>query len=119
MIKLCLKYLYGQEVGNNQSGFRAFKSELLKSFIEINNNGMAFSTELLLKAMEEKKKILEIPIDLSSRKFGSYYVKLFKIAKSILSCVIFYALKRFKISRIILKKIIPHFQAILKIIIRE
>jgi len=53
MIKLCLKHLYGQEVGNNQSGFRAFKRELLNSFVEINNNGIAFTTELLLKAMEE------------------------------------------------------------------
>lgn len=113
MIKLCLKHIYSQEVGNIQSGFRAFKGELLNSFIKINNDGMAFSTELLLKAMEEKKKILEIPISINSRMFRSSYVKLFKISKSILSYIIIYALNRFKITRILFKKIIPHLHIIL------
>ena len=108
MIKLCLKHLYGQEVGNNQSDFRAFKRELLKPFIEINNNRIAFSTELLLKAMEEEEKTLEVPIALRLRMFGSSYVKLFKDHVSIVSCVIIYDIKRFKITRILLNKIIPY-----------
>lgn len=75
MIKLCLKHLYGQAVGTNQSGFRAFIRELLKTFIEIKNNGMAFTAEILLKAIEEEKKTLEIRIASRSRMFGSFYVK--------------------------------------------
>ena len=54
----------GQEVGNNQNGFRAIKRDLLKPFIEINNNRMASITELLSKAMEEKKKIIEGPFSI-------------------------------------------------------
>jgi len=69
---------------------------------------MAFSTELLLETIEEKKKILEVSIDLSSRKFGSSYVKLFKISLSIVSWVIIYGIKKFKITRIFLKKITPY-----------
>ena len=71
MIKLCLKHFYGQGVGNNQRDYRAFKRELLNSFVEINNHRIAFSIELLLQTIEEKKKILEIPISISSRMFGS------------------------------------------------
>ena len=119
IIKLCLKLLYGQVVGNNQSGFRAFKRELLKPFIDINNNGMAFTTELLLKAMEEGKKILEVPIALSSRRFGSSYVRLFKVTTAIISLVIIYSIKRFKITRILLKRIIPYLNKIFELILKE
>ena len=108
VVKLCLKYLYGQNVGNNQSGFRAFKRELLKLFIEIENNGMAFTTEFLFKAMEAEKKILEIPITLNSRSYGTSYVNLFKIIISILLVIIKYSITRFKITQLVFKKIIPY-----------
>jgi len=81
-----LKYFYGQEIGNNQSGFRAFKRELFNPFV-------ASSTELLLKAMEEKRKIIDVPIVLKTRAYCSSYVKFFKISLSIVLCVILYGLK--------------------------
>ena len=114
VVKLCLKYLYGQNVGNNQSGFRAFKRELLKLFIEIDNNGMAFTTEFLFKAMEAEKKILEIPITLNSRSYGTSYVNLFKIIISILLVIIKYSITRFKITQLVFKKIIPYLKFLTK-----
>ena len=119
IVKICLKQLYGQVVGNNQSGFRAFKRDLLTSLIEIDNNGMAFTTELLLKVMEKKRRVIEIPIILDSRIYGSSDVKLFKITLSILSCIIIYSLNRFTITRFVLKKIIPKLNTVLKIIIGQ
>ena len=80
---------------------------------------MAFSTELLLKAMEEERKILEILIFLNSRMHRCSYVKLFMIAKSIVSCVILYALVMFKMTRIVLKKVIQYLQIFSKFLIKE
>ena len=119
IVKACLKQLYGQVVGNNQSGFRAFKRELLTSLIEIDNNGMAFTTELLLKVMEKNRRVIERPIILDSRIYGSSYVKIFKITLSILSCILIYSLKKFNFTKIVLKKIIPKLNTVLKIIIGQ
>ncbi|MFX1259216.1 MAG: glycosyltransferase family 2 protein, partial [Promethearchaeota archaeon] len=103
-IKKILKIFYNQEIANNQSGFRAFRKSLLTHFKEFYDCGMAFSTELLLKTLELQKKIIEVPISLKPRIYGTSYVNLFKILKRILICITIYGLRRFKISKKIYDK---------------
>ena len=98
-IKKILKLFYNEEIANNQSGFRAIHKSLLTHFKEFYDCGMAFSTELLLKTLELNKKVIEVPISLKPRIYGTSYVNLARILKKILICVAIYGLRRFKISR--------------------
>jgi len=46
---------------DSQSGFRAYKKQVLEDII-LNEKGMGISTEILIKASEKKFRIVEIPI---------------------------------------------------------
>jgi len=93
-IYLCLKYLFGLNIGNNQSGFRAFKKNTLRYFTKMRNKGMGFTTEILFKSGLHKIRVKEVPIRVFPRKFGFSYVKLFKILNSISSCFLYYFIKK-------------------------
>lgn len=72
---------------------------------------MGFSTEILFKAAYNKYRIIEISISVNSRLFGTSYVNLIKIIISVSSCILFYLLKKLKLSlkNSFLKKIINFF----------
>lgn len=93
-IKICLKFLFGCKVHNNQNGFRAFRRRLIKDIDSIKNRRMGFTTELLFLAAFKGYKILEIPINARSRISGNSYVKVSIVLKSIFSIVFRYFLKR-------------------------
>jgi len=103
-IKKILKIFHNKEIANNQSGFRAFHNSLLTHFKDFYDYGMAFSTELLLKTLELQKKVMEVPISLKPRIYGTSYVNLARILKKILICIFIYGLRRFKITRKFLSK---------------
>ena len=65
-----------------------------------------FCTEALFKAAHYNMKIVEVPITVNPREFGVSYVKVLKMVISISFCLIIYALKKFKIKRILPKRII-------------
>ena len=96
-VKICMLTLFRQRVGNNQSGYRCFRKEILNV---LNDNlfvGMGFTTEFLFECAHNKLKILEIPISLNSREHGTSYVNIVGIFKSILNCIAIYFLKRYKL----------------------
>ncbi|GAF79054.1 unnamed protein product [marine sediment metagenome] len=96
-VKICILTLFRQRVMNNQSGYRCFRKETLKL---LNNNlfvGMGFTTEFLLECALNNLKILEIPISLKPRVYGTSYVNLANLFKSILNCIAIYFLKRSKL----------------------
>jgi glycosyltransferase involved in cell wall biosynthesis len=51
----------GKNITDSQSGFRSYSSEVL-SKMNLSENGMGVSTEILIKANKQKLKIIEIPI---------------------------------------------------------
>ena len=51
----------GKKITDSQSGFRSYSSEVL-SKMNLSENGMGVSTEILIKANKQKLKIIEIPI---------------------------------------------------------
>ena len=67
---LLLKIRYGIEILNTQSGFRAFKRELLKDITPLREEKMAFTIELLIKALRKEYRVLEIPKTERKRKHG-------------------------------------------------
>lgn len=107
IINKCLWLLFGQKVGNNQSGFRALSKICKEIFENMIYSNFAFCTELLFLAAYKKFKITEVPITINKRKYGCSYIQLIGIIKAISICILFYSIKKFKIKRII-PKIISH-----------
>ena len=94
LIKLVLWFLFGLSIGNNQSGFRAFKRETLKYFMDLRNRGMGLTTEILFQSGLKNMRVKEVPINVFPREYGFSYVNLFKIIRSIFSCFIYYFIKK-------------------------
>jgi glycosyltransferase involved in cell wall biosynthesis len=96
-VKICILGLFRQRVGNNQSGYRCFRKEILNV---LNDNlfvRMGFTTEFLLECALNNLKILEIPISINQREHGTSNINLANIFKSILNCIAIYFLKRSKL----------------------
>jgi len=106
IINKCLRFFFHQKVSNNQSGFRAFSKRSLKIFKNMIYSTFTFCTEILFKAAYYNLRIMEVPITVNPRKFGVSYVKVLKIVTSIAFCLIIYALRKFKIKKIIPKRIV-------------
>lgn len=96
-VKICILTLFRQRIGNNQSGYRCFRKEILNVLNDNKFVGMGFTTEFLLECALNKLKIIEIPISLNPREHGTSYVNLVEIFKSILNCIAIYYLKRYKL----------------------
>lgn len=114
-IKIFMITLFRQKVSNNQSGYRCFRRDIL-DIIDYNlNTGMGFTTEFLFECAYQNLKIIEIPINLNSRKYGHSYVELVKIVQDIINSMLIYFLKkcnrRFKSS--FMKILINRFLSIL------
>ncbi|MFX1328179.1 MAG: hypothetical protein ACFE91_08550, partial [Promethearchaeota archaeon] len=110
-VQVCMRFLFLQKVYDNQCGFRAFRKDLGKILDNMRYTDMGFSTEMLFKTAFYNYRIIESPISVNPRKFGTSYVNLIRITRSIGSCIIFYTLRKFKlnINRFFLKKIIDFF----------
>ncbi len=61
---------FGVKILNSQSGFRAFKRTILDDFTPLREEKMAFTIELLTKALKKKYRIIEIPKTENERQFG-------------------------------------------------
>ena len=106
IISICLQLLYHQKVRNNQSGFRALNSQHVKIFNNIRDTKFGLCTEILFKAVHNKLRIFEVPININVREYGTSRVDLFKIFISISSCILIYIVKRFKLNRFFSNRIL-------------
>ena len=105
-IDFALWLLFDQNIKNNQSGFRAFSKESLELFNDLIYNNFGLCTEIIFKAALDGFQMKEVPITVKSRKHGNSSVHLVKITISILSCILIYGLKKFKLLDFIPKTII-------------
>lgn len=109
LIGFFLWLLFGENIKNNQSGFRAFNKHSIDIFDDLIYNQFGLCTEILFKAGLNDLKMMEIPITVNARKFGTSYVQLVKIFLSVFSCIIVYGLKKFKLlnffPEILIKKV--------------
>jgi glycosyltransferase involved in cell wall biosynthesis len=60
-----------KNISDSQSGFRAYKKEVIKNLV-LEELGMEFTTEILLKVWEKKATVVEVPITYRPRENVSY-----------------------------------------------
>jgi len=78
---------------------------MMDILLNIKNEGMGYTTETLFEFAYRGLKIVEIPINLNSRKFGQSKVRLVAVTRSIMLCIIKYMLRKIQISERIIKSV--------------
>lgn len=96
VVEKLIHIFFGQKVVNNQGGFRAFDRDIIHIFDDIQYKNFAFTTELIIRALLYKYKIIECPIKLVDRSHGSSRIKLNKLGINISFCLFRYFLIKIK-----------------------
>ena len=109
-IRNLLFFLFRQKIYNNQSGFRAIKTKSLVLLQKMKNSKFGFGTELLFNAAYSNLKIIEIPVSMNPRKYGTSNINLPEIIISIFMCILDYLFKKFKSDLKINQREISSFQ---------
>ena len=109
-IRNLLFFLFRQKIYNNQSGFRAIKTKSLVLLQKMKNSKFGFGTELLFNAAYSNLKIIEIPVSMNPRKYGTSKINLPEIIISIFMCILDYLFKKFKSDLKINQREISSFQ---------
>ena len=94
IISLFLWILFRQKVKNNQSGFKAFSKKSVKIFNKMLYNRFGLCTEMIYKAAYYKFILLEIPVSINIRKYGTSYVNLVKLFIAISTCILIYGVRK-------------------------
>lgn len=94
MISFFLWLFFRQKVKNNQSGFKAFNKNSFKIFNRMIYNRFGLCTELIYKAAFYKYKIIEVPVSINIRKYGTSYVNIVKLFIAISTCILIYGLRK-------------------------
>lgn len=69
LLNILVKILTGKDVSDSQSGYRAFKSVMLK-FANLKSNGYEIESEMLVKALRMGVRTKEVPIKFTQRTHG-------------------------------------------------
>ena len=93
-INICLWVLFRQTISNNQNGFRAYNKRAFIVFEDIKSVGMGFSTEIIFNAAYHNLHIMDVPMTGDPREFGSSYVNVLEILKSIIILISIFACKK-------------------------
>ena len=80
IMTFCFDMLFMQFLSDTQSGFRTISQAAIEK-VELNEDDMAFATEILVKFAKEGFKMVEVPSTYKSRKYGK--TKLRKIKSGV------------------------------------
>jgi glycosyltransferase involved in cell wall biosynthesis len=69
LITFCYDMLYGQFLSDTQSGFRAISRSAIEK-VKLDEDDMAFATEMLVEFAKKGFKMVEVPSVYKSRKYG-------------------------------------------------
>ena len=94
IIEKVLKVLFGQEIMNNQNGFRAFNKKLISTLNRSKYNGFAYATEAIILTLINKNKIIECPVEVYDREYGYSKIGMFNLILDLLSCFSRYYLEK-------------------------
>jgi len=83
MITTIINLLFSGNITDSQAGFRCFRKSKLKKF-QLTARGYEIETEMLIKAIKHKLKIVEVPVTRSRRPHGKSHMKRFRLGLKIL-----------------------------------
>lgn len=83
MITTIINLLFNSNITDSQAGFRCVRKSKLKKF-QLKARGYEIETEMLIKAIKHKLKIVEVPVTRSRRLHGTSHMKRFRLGFKIL-----------------------------------
>jgi len=86
VITFFFDFVYSQFLSDTQSGFRAISHEAIDN-VELNEEDMAFATEMLIKFAKEGYTMIEVPTTYKARKYGRPKLRRFKSGIEIFSTI--------------------------------
>ena len=69
IITFCFDFLFSQFLSDTQSGFRAISHSAIEK-VDLDQDDMAFATEMLVEFAKKRFKMVEVPSTYKSRKYG-------------------------------------------------
>ncbi len=96
IVEKIIKLLFGPTVMNNQNGFRAFNAKVKDLYTEGHYYGYTLATDIIIKAAIKRLKIMERPIKVYHRKYGTSKIKLWKLTIDLFSCVLLNSINKLK-----------------------
>lgn len=88
LIGFVLQKRYGVKITNSQSGFKTIRKEVIKSLLPLTEERFGFNTELLVYALKNGFRVVELPKKEVPRKYGKSKIKLFSDGFRILYALI-------------------------------
>jgi len=87
IFNLLIKFFTGEWVTDSQSGFRAYRREVLKK-LNIKSSGFEIETEMTIKALKGGFPIKEVPITCKRRRYATSRINTFKDGFDILKIIV-------------------------------
>ena len=95
VFNLAIMSLTGKRVTDSQTGFRAFKRQVIEK-LDLQSDGYEIETEITVKSLRGGFAFKELPITIERRKFGASKIKLIKDGKKIAEAILTTSLIRHK-----------------------
>lgn len=90
IIEKLLRICFGQKIMNSQNGFRAFNREMIPIMKVAKFHRFVFATEVIILALNNKKRIKECPIKVYEREYGASKISLLTLIFNLLTCFLKY-----------------------------
>src|SRR3990170_3170524 len=87
IITLCFDFLFSQFLSDTQSGFRAISHSAIEK-VDLDQDDMAFATEMLVEFAKKRFKMVEVPSTYKSRKYGKTKMRKIKSGIEIFSTMV-------------------------------
>jgi len=87
IITFCFDFLFSQFLSDTQSGFRAISHSAIKK-VDLDQDDMAFATEMLVEFAKKRFKMVEVPSTYKSRKYGKTKMRKIKSGIEIFSTMV-------------------------------
>jgi len=87
IITFCFDFLFSQFLSDTQSGFRAISHSAIEK-VDLDQDDMAFATEMLVEFAKKRFKMVEVPSTYKSRKYGKTKMRKIKSGIEIFSTMV-------------------------------
>ena len=87
LFNIAIMALTGQQVTDSQTGFRAFKRDVLQK-LNLQSDGYEIESEITVKSLINGFKLKEVPITIERRKYSLSKIKIASDGRKILSTII-------------------------------
>lgn len=87
LFNIAIMALTGQQVTDSQTGFRAFKRDVLQK-LNLQSDGYEIESEITVKSLINGFKLKEVPITIERRKYNISKIKILSDGRKILSTIV-------------------------------